>query len=78
MITTTIFLLNLGDSLLTNPQIDEPTTAMAEPKFDLNQNSPNLVQREKIFGVKSWNLGGMSNNNKIPEIPLCNWNLQKL
>jgi len=80
-ITIIISLLNLDGSLPTNSQIDERTMATMEPKSDLNPNFPNLVQREKIFGVKFWTPGGMaipSSNNKIPETPLCNWNLRRL
>ena len=74
-ITIIISLLNLDGSLPTNSQIDERTMATMEPKSDLNPNFPNLVQREKIFGVKFWTPGGMaipSSNHKIPETPLCN------
>lgn len=81
MITIIISLLNLDDSLPTNSQIDESTMATMEPKSDLNPNFPNLAQREKIFGVKSWTPGGMAirlSNNKIPETPLCNWNPRRL
>ena len=53
-ITIIISLLNLDGSLPTNSQIDERTMATMEPKSDLNPNFPNLVQREKIFGVKFW------------------------
>jgi len=81
MITIIISLLKLDDSLLTNSQIDERTMVTMELKSDLSPNIPNLVQREKIFGVKFWTPAGMAiplNNNKIPETPLYNWNLRRL